>query len=131
MLYATDWETTYKGHKIRVENLGFQGEKPFIDNELQDLHSGISTSAQLQAKIKYGDGKGELVEAGLREGRSEKVECQLYINGAPIFACHFFVRISSRKRSISSSGSTDNSRFKISRHFSYCSNASERLPCLR
>ena len=78
------WKATYKGHKIRVENHGFRGEKLFIDDELQDSHSGLSTRAQLQAKIKHGDGEGELVEVNLREGHNEKVECKLSLNGAPI-----------------------------------------------
>lgn len=79
---ARIWETTYKGHKIRVENR-FSGENLFINDELQDSRSGISTHSELSAKIKV-DGKEELIKVKLAEGKSGGVECQLSINDEAI-----------------------------------------------
>lgn len=46
------FETTYNGRHILVENRWFEGEKLFVDGELQDENLGLSFRGILNGKLK-------------------------------------------------------------------------------
>ena len=80
-MFARIWEADYKGHTIRVENRAF-GEKLWIDDRLEDAHSGLTTRAVLRGSIRDGDGAGEQVEAVLSGLLT--VNCRLSVAGVNV-----------------------------------------------
>ena len=80
-MFARMWEGVYKGHTIRIENRAF-GEKLWIDDRLEDAHSGLATRAVLRGSIRDGDGAGEQVEAVLSGWLT--VNCRLSASGVNV-----------------------------------------------
>ena len=80
------WQLTYKGHKIRVENSWFGGEKLFVDEELQDEQIGLATSrARLYGRIKNGDGENEQIKVSI--GGNLAICCRIFINDTLVLPC--------------------------------------------
>ena len=52
------WETTYKGHTIRLENGGMWAEKIYLDDGLVRT-GGFGTKMEFRTKIKAGEGLGD------------------------------------------------------------------------
>ena len=72
------WEVNYKGHKVRVENTWFSGERLFVDNELQDEEVGYGVRTRLFGRIKDGDGAGEKIKVSI--GAWLCAECRVFID---------------------------------------------------
>jgi hypothetical protein len=72
------WEIEYKGHKVKVENTWFSGERLYVDDELQDEEVGFGIRSRLFGKIKSGDGEGEIIKVSL--GAWFSVSCRIFID---------------------------------------------------
>jgi hypothetical protein len=72
------WEIDYKGHKIVVENTWFNGERLYVDGELQDEEVGFGVRARLFGRIKSGDGAGEIIKVSI--GAWFNVDCRIFVN---------------------------------------------------
>lgn len=72
------WEIDYKGHRIRVENSWFGGERLLVDGELQDEHRGLALRSELSGAIRNGDGAGEDIKVSL--GGWFSVGCRLFVD---------------------------------------------------
>jgi len=72
------WHIEHKGHKIRVENSWFGGERLYVDEELQDEHHGATLRSQLSGTIKNGEGAGEGIKVSL--GGWFSVGCQIFVD---------------------------------------------------
>jgi hypothetical protein len=71
------WQTTHKGHQIRVENGWFSGERLIVDGKAQDERRGFAFRSELSGRIKSGDGAGEPIRVSL--------------GGWFVIGCHIFV----------------------------------------
>ncbi|MEG2290723.1 MAG: hypothetical protein RSA29_14705 [Clostridium sp.] len=72
------WKLDYKGHKITVENTWFNGERLYVDDELQDEQVGLSSRSRLFGIIKFGDGSGESIKVSL--GGVWVINCRIFID---------------------------------------------------
>jgi hypothetical protein len=75
---AKYWKVDYKGHKIVVENTWFNGERLYVDGELQDEEVGFGIRARLLGRIKSGDGAGETIKVSI--GAWFSVDCRIFID---------------------------------------------------
>ncbi len=78
------WQTTHKGHTIRVENGWFSGERLIVDGEVQDARTGFGFRSQLSGRIKSGDGDGEVIRVSL--GGWFVIACHIFVNDTLIHA---------------------------------------------
>ena len=67
------WEVKYSGNIIRVENR-WDGEKLFINDELQDKQVGLSTKSRLWGELPT----GEKIKVSL--GGNFRVHCLIFVN---------------------------------------------------
>lgn len=74
------WEIDYKGHKVRIENTWFGGEKLFVDGELQDEQVGFDFRSRLYGRIKNRDDENESIKVLLGVGLLHVVGSLLKIN---------------------------------------------------
>lgn len=72
------WNTTYKGHPIRIENGWFSGERLIVDGETQDEQRGFAFRSQLTGRIRSGDGEGEPIRVSL--GGWLAISCHIFID---------------------------------------------------
>lgn len=72
------WEVEYKGHKIKVENSWFSGERLYVDEELQDEQVGLGFRSRLYGRIKYGECQDEIIKVSL--GGWFTVNCRIFID---------------------------------------------------
>lgn len=77
------FETTYNGRHIRVENRWFEGEKLFVDGELQDENLGLSFRGILNGKLKSSDG---LKNIKVTVGGFYTVQCKVFVENELIYA---------------------------------------------
>jgi uncharacterized ion transporter superfamily protein YfcC len=78
------WNTTYKGHQIRVENTWFNGERLIVDGETQDEQTGFGLRGQLTGRIRSGDGAGEPIKVSL--GGWFTIVCHIFVDDRLIHA---------------------------------------------
>ena len=72
------WNTTHKGHHIRVENGWFSGERLFVDGEMQDERKGFAFRSQLSGRIRSGEGEGAMIKVSL--GGWFVIDCQIFVD---------------------------------------------------
>ncbi len=72
------WNLTHKGHKIRVENGWFSGERLVIDGETQDERRGFAFRSQLSGRIRAGDGAGEHIRVSI--GGWFTIGCHVFVD---------------------------------------------------
>ncbi len=58
------FQTSYKGHQIRVEN-GWFGERLLVDNEVQDEQRGLAFRSRLWGWIRNGNEAAESIKVEL------------------------------------------------------------------
>ncbi len=58
------FQTSCKGHQIRVENT-WSGERLLVDNEVQDEQRGLAFRSRLWGSIRNGNGAAEPIKAEL------------------------------------------------------------------
>lgn len=73
----TTWIATYENNEIRVENTWFNGERLYVNNELQDESFG-SFSADLTGHLFNAKNEREAIKVHL--GGVMKIGCSLFIN---------------------------------------------------
>lgn len=78
------FEVTYKGHHILVENSWFNGEKLFVDGELQDQNLGLAFDrATLYGVIKNNEGAKQRIKVSL--GGAITVGCRIFVDHELIY----------------------------------------------
>lgn len=80
------WTFEYNGHKFLIKNR-INGEKLFIDGELQDEHSGIfilPVASRLTGQIKSQDGAVEDVKVNLGP-KIFTVSCVVFIDNKLVY----------------------------------------------
>lgn len=82
MEHEKTWETSYKGHTLRVEN-SFSTERLFVDNELQDELFGFGFRSVLFGKFRDGDNAGAEVKVSL--GGWWRVHCRIFVDNYLVF----------------------------------------------
>lgn len=80
----SSWEVDYKGHKVKVENTWFGGERLYVDSELQDEQVGFDFRSRLYGRIKNGDGENESIKVSI--GGWITVCCRIFINDTLVFS---------------------------------------------
>ncbi|MCM3576337.1 hypothetical protein M3172_24530 [Mesobacillus subterraneus] len=78
------FEITYEGHHILVENTWFNGEKLFVDGELQDQNLGFAFDrATLYGVIKNNEGANQKIKVSL--GGAITVGCRIFVDHELIY----------------------------------------------
>lgn len=75
------WTAVYKGNELRIENTWFNGERLFVNGNLQDLRFGLFSS-RLTGHLLNQKGEREKIKISL--GGAFKVNCILFINDIKI-----------------------------------------------
>jgi hypothetical protein len=75
------WKAIYQGHEIIIENSWFNGERLFVDNELQDETFNMA-SARLTGVIKNKEGGRIPIKANL--GGVFQVNCFLFVDNKKV-----------------------------------------------
>ena len=78
------WETTFKGHTIRVENSWFGGERLIVNGELQDERTGFCLRSTLWGRIRAEDDKEKRIKVGI--GGWFFVNCRIFVDDALVFS---------------------------------------------
>ena len=72
------WKIDYKGHKIKVTNSWTEGESLYVNGELQDQQIGFALRSRLYGKIKFDDGKEEMIKVSL--GGWFTISCRIFVD---------------------------------------------------
>jgi len=75
------WTANYDGNVIRIENLGFSGEKLFVNNKLQDEKVSIF-GADLTGHVVSNDGERKPIKVNL--GGWFTISCRLFVDDEKI-----------------------------------------------
>ncbi|MDV2682784.1 hypothetical protein RYX56_00195 [Alkalihalophilus lindianensis] len=74
---------TYEGHQIEVENRWFNGEKLYVDGELQDENLGLALRATLAGVLTTNNGERKRIKVAI--GGFFKIHCKIFIDNKLIF----------------------------------------------
>ena len=77
------FDVTHEGRHILVENRWFQGEKLYVDGELQDENLGLSFRGDLNGKLKSTDGFKNIKVA---VGGFYKIHCKVFVENEMIYS---------------------------------------------
>lgn len=77
------FDVTHEGRHILVENRWFQGEKLYVDGELQDENLGLSFRGDLNGKLKSADGFKTIKVA---VGGFYKIHCKVFVENEMIYS---------------------------------------------
>lgn len=79
-----EWNTTHKGHQIRIENGWFSGERLFIDGELQDEQIGYALRSRLYGTIRDENAPNEAVKVSI--GGWFTMGCRVFVGDKLIYS---------------------------------------------
>ncbi|ANU21501.1 hypothetical protein BBI15_15595 [Planococcus plakortidis] len=71
------FEFTHEGRHIVIENRWFEGEKLFVDGQLQDENLGLSFGRELNGKLKTSEGIKDLKAT---VGGFFTIECKVFVD---------------------------------------------------
>lgn len=77
------FEVAYDGRQIVVENKWFEGEKLYVDGQLQDENLGLSLGAELNGKLKGTDGIKRIKVA---IGGFFKIQCKVFVDHESVYS---------------------------------------------
>lgn len=77
------FDITHEGRHILVENRWFEGEKLFVDGELQDENLGLSFRGVLNGRLKSGDGMKNIK---VTVGGFFAIHCKVFIENELIYS---------------------------------------------
>lgn len=77
------FEVIYNGYTIRVENTWFNGERLYVNGQLQDENLGIALRATLTGELKEGNEKGKKIKVTL--GGSFIISCSIFVDHKLIY----------------------------------------------
>lgn len=80
------FETTYEGRSIVVENRWLDGEKLFIDGELQDENLGLSFRGNLTGQLK---GMNGMQNVKVAIGGFFTIECKVFVDNALVYSSSY------------------------------------------
>jgi hypothetical protein len=80
----TTFQTSYKGHQVRVENGWLSGERLIVDGETQDEQLGYAVRSRLWGRIRNADGTAEVVKVSL--GGWCGVSCRIFIDDRLVYS---------------------------------------------
>ena len=72
------FEAIYDGHRIRVENRWFAGEKLYVDGELQDENIGLALRATLYGNLKVNNNESKKIKVTI--GGSLRIHCKIFVD---------------------------------------------------
>lgn len=78
-----EFETTYNGRHILVENRWFEGEKLFVDGQLQDENIGLGFKGILNGKLK---GMEDVKQIKVAVGGFFTIECKIFVDNELIYS---------------------------------------------
>ncbi len=81
------FQTSYKGHQIRVENR-WLGERLLVDNEVQDERTGFALRSRLWGSIRNGSGAAEWIKVEL--GGWMTTDCWIFVGDRLVYPGGFF-----------------------------------------
>lgn len=78
-----EFETTYNGRHILIENRWLEGEKLFVDGELQDENLGLSFRGILNGKLKSLENVKQIKVA---IGGFFTIQCKIFVDNELIYS---------------------------------------------
>ncbi|WP_368505105.1 hypothetical protein AB3N04_05510 [Alkalihalophilus sp. As8PL] len=75
---------TYDGHQIEVKNRWFNGEKLYVDGQLQDENLGLALRATLTGELTNQSGERKKVKVAI--GGFFRIHCKIFIDNKLIFS---------------------------------------------
>jgi hypothetical protein len=76
------FEVTYEDHDIRVENSWFDGERLYVNGQLQDENLGVALRATLMGVLKS-DNRTKHIKVAL--GGFFTINCKIFVDNKLIF----------------------------------------------
>lgn len=77
------FETNYSGRQIVVENRWLEGEKLYVDGELQDENLGLSFRGVLNGKLKRMDGVKHIK---VTVGGFFTIQCKVFVENELVYS---------------------------------------------
>jgi len=77
------FDATYEGHHIQVVNTWFNGEKLYIDGQLQDENLGVALRATLRGVLKNSDEITKNIKVSL--GGFFSIKCKIFVDNVLVF----------------------------------------------
>lgn len=77
------FDVTYEGHHIHVVNTWFNGEKLYIDGELQDENLGLVLRATLRGTLKKDNQITKNIKVSL--GGFFTIKCKIFVDNVLVF----------------------------------------------
>lgn len=77
------FEVTQDGQHIKVENTWFNGERLYVDGELQDENLGLAFGVTLTGKLNRNNGDKGLIKVSI--GGNFKINCRIFVDNKLIF----------------------------------------------
>ena len=72
------FEAIYDGHRIRVENRWFGGERLYVDGELQDENIGLALRATLYGNLKGNNNESQKIKVTI--GGNFNIHCKIFVD---------------------------------------------------
>lgn len=72
------FEAIYDGHRIRVENRWFAGEKLYVDGELQDENMGLALRATLTGNLSLDSHNSKNIKVAI--GGFFSIHCKIFVD---------------------------------------------------
>ncbi len=76
------WKFNYEGSTVEVQN-GFNGEKLFVNNQLQDEQVGLASQSRLYGEVISTAGEKKQIKVSL--GGWLKIICIVFIGNKEVF----------------------------------------------
>ncbi|WP_100372313.1 hypothetical protein [Bacillus sp. FJAT-45037] len=77
------FQVMYEGHKIEIENSWFNGEKLYIDGQLQDQNLGLALRASLTGVLVNDNGERKAIKVTI--GGTFRIHCKVFVDHKLIF----------------------------------------------
>ena len=77
------FDATYEGHHIQGVNTWFNGEKLYIDGQLQDENLGVALRATLRGVLKNSDEITKNIKVSL--GGFFSIKCKIFVDNVLVF----------------------------------------------
>lgn len=79
------FEARYAGHRIRVENRWFTGEKLYVDGELQDENLGLALRGTLNGTLRSSSNASKSIKVTI--GGFFSIHCRIFVDNVLVTSC--------------------------------------------
>lgn len=80
------FEAIYDDHRIQVENRWFDGEKLYVDGELQDENLGLAFRGTLNGKLRNNNNETKRIKVTI--GGFFRIHCRIFVDHVLISSHH-------------------------------------------